>query len=165
MSGLLLALALAATAPQPAAPALRAELEPLRFLVGHCWRGDRKGGTQQDVHCFEPVFDGQHVRDRHEVSVGSASPTYRGETLYSWDGGAGRVAYVYWNSLGGVSRGTMVPAPGRLDFGSETYKDPEGREIVLSTHWRILDDRTYEAVTTSAANPTGDRIVRFTRVD
>jgi hypothetical protein len=145
--------------------ALRPELEPLRFLLGHCWRGEMKGGTQQDVHCFEPVFEGQHVRDRHEVSVGSGSPTYRGETLYSWDGGAGRVAYVYWNSLGGVSRGTMVPAPGRLDFGSEVYKDPEGREIAISTQWRIVDERTYETVTTSAANPTGDRVVRFTRVD
>ena len=32
-------------------------------------------------------------------------------------------------------------------------------------HWRIVDDRTYEAVTTSAANPTGQRVVRFTRID
>ncbi|HMJ93119.1 MAG TPA: hypothetical protein VK472_03365 [Allosphingosinicella sp.] len=163
MSALLLAALLSASAPP--SPPLRAELEPMRFLVGHCWRGERKGGTQHDVHCFEPVFDGQHVRDRHEVSVGSGSPTYCGETLYSWDGAAGRVAYVYWNSLGGVSRGTMVPAPGKLDFGSETYKDPDGREVAFSTHWRIVDERSYEAVTTSAANPTGDQIVRFTRID
>jgi hypothetical protein len=164
VSSVLIAALLAAEAVA-SPPKLRAELEPLRFLVGHCWRGERKGGTQQDVHCFEPVFDGQHVRDRHEVSVGTGSPTYRGETLYSWDGGAGRVAYVYWNSLGGVSRGAMVPAPGKLDFGSETYKDPDGREIAISTQWRILDERTYEAVTISAANPTGERVVRFTRVD
>ena len=28
----------------PAAP-LRAELEPLRFLLGHCWRGEFKNGS------------------------------------------------------------------------------------------------------------------------
>lgn len=164
MSALVIAALLSAEAVS-AVPALRPELEPLRFLVGHCWRGEMKGGTQQDVHCFEPVFDGQHVRDRHEVGTGSGSPTYRGETLYSWDGGAGRVAYVYWNSLGGVSRGAMVPAPGRLDFGGETYKAPDGSETLISTYWRIVDDRTYEAVTTSGANPTGQRVVRFTRID
>jgi hypothetical protein len=154
--------ALAATAA-PAQPPLRAEFEPMRFLVGHCWRGPMAEGRQHDTHCFEPVFDGQHVRDRHEV-VGGAE-VYRGETIYSWDGGAGRVAYVYWNSLGGVSRGTMVPKPGTLDFGGETYKGPDGRTITMSTVWRLVDERTYEAVTTSPGNPTGDRLVRFTRVD
>ena len=162
MSGLILSLALAAT-PAPAAPLLRAELEPLRFLVGHCWRGEMKGGAEHDTHCFEPVFEGQHVRDRHEVTGGAH--VYRGETLYSWDGGAGRVAYVYWNSLGGVSTGAMVPVPGKLDFGGEIYKAPDGRQTLISTYWRLVDDRTYEAVTTSAANPTGDRIIRFTRID
>lgn len=167
MSALLIAALLSAEAVSPA-PALRPELEPLRFLVGHCWRGEMKGGAQQDVHCFEPVFDGQHVRDRHEVKAASAAkgaPVYRGETIYSWDGETGRVAFVYWNSLGGVSRGGMVSAPGRLDFGDETYKAPDGRETKISTHWRIVDERTYEAITTSEANPTGQRIVRFTRID
>lgn len=163
MSGLFLALALAATAPPPTAPALRAELEPLRFLVGHCWRGDRKGGTQQDVHCFEPVFGGQHVRDRHEVTGGAA--IYRGETIYSWNGAAKRIEYVYWNSLGGVSRGSMVPRPGLFDFGDETYTGADGRRFTMSTSWRRIDERSYEARTTSANNPTGDRIVRFTRID
>jgi hypothetical protein len=163
MSALLLAALLSAEAVS-APPALRSELEPLRFLVGHCWRGEMKGGAQEDTHCFEPVFDGQHVRDRHEVKEGGEG-VYRGETLYSWDGGSGRVAYVYWNSLGGVSRGAMVPAPGRLDFGGETYKAPDGRETTISTYWRIVNERTYEAVTTSAANPTGERIVRFSRID
>ena len=81
----------------PAAP-LRAELEPLRFLLGHCWRGEFKNGST-DLHCFESVYGGQHVRDRHEVT-GPDAP-YRGETLYSWDGAAKRVGYTYWNSSGG----------------------------------------------------------------
>ena len=159
MSLALLAAALAA----PAQPVLRPELEPLRFLVGHCWRGEMKGGAGADTPCFERVFDGQHVRDRHEVT--GSGKDYRGETLYSWDGAAGRVAYVYWNSLGGVSRGTMVPKAETLDFGDETYKGADGREMKISTIWRRIDDRSYEAVTTSAANPAGERIIRFTRID
>jgi hypothetical protein len=143
-------------------PPLRPELEPMRFLVGHCWRGAMRQGAR-DTHCFETVFDGQHIRDRHEVA-GAASP-YRGETLYSWNKAANRVDYVYWNSLGGVSRGSMVPKPGMLDFGGETYAGPDGLRIAVSTIWRRIDERTYEAVTTSPANPTGDRIVRFTRTD
>ena len=162
MSGLFLALAVAA-APAPAAPSLRAELEPLRFLVGHCWRGDMKGGSQQDRHCFEPVFDGQHIRDRHEVTGGTS--IYRGETIYSWNGAAKRIEYVYWNSIGGVSRGSMTPRPGLLDFGGETYTGADGRRLTLSTVWRRIDERSYEARTTSANAPTGDRIVRFTRID
>ena len=152
--------AFAATATSP--PTLRSEFEPMRFLIGHCWRGPMANG-RHDTHCFEPVFDGQHIRDRHEVAGGAK--IYRGETIYSWDGGAGRVAFVYWNSLGGVSRGTMVPRPGALDFGNETYKGPDGRTITMSTVWRLVDARTYESVTTSPGNPTGDRLVRFTRVD
>lgn len=154
-------IAVLAASTQP--PTLRAELEPMRFLVGHCWRGPMNEGRLHDTHCFEPVFDGQHIRDRHEVTGGSKA--YRGETIYSWDGGAGRVAYVYWNSLGGVSTGAMVPKPGMLDFGEDRYKGADGKTIVSATHWRIVDERTYEAVVTSAENPTGERLVRFTRVD
>ena len=51
---------------------------------------------------------------------GPAAP-YRGETLYSWNGAAKQVEYTYWNSSGGVSRGTMAAKPEGLDFGDETY--------------------------------------------
>ena len=156
-------LAAAALAASSALPPLRAELEPMRFLVGHCWRGPMKQGAQQDVHCFEPVFGGQHIRDRHEVTGGPS--IYRGETIYSWNGAEKRIEYVYWNSIGGVSRGSMIPRPGLFDFGGETYTGADGRSLTISTVWRRIDERTYEARTTSANNPTGDRIVRFTRID
>ncbi|MEA3018203.1 MAG: hypothetical protein QOI38_2925 [Sphingomonadales bacterium] len=142
-------------------PQLRRELEPLSFLVGHCWRGTLPGGNE-DVHCFESVYGGQHVRDRHEVTGGAE--IYRGETLYSWDGAANAVSYTYWNSLGGVSRGTMRALPdGRLDFGAESYTDPEGRRISIATHWR-RDGEAYDAVSSSAQAPSMNRTIRFRRI-
>jgi hypothetical protein len=157
----LLISASAAAAQPPTPPALRQGLEPLAFLVGHCWRG-RFASGEEDTHCFESVYGGQHVRDRHEVT-GGARP-YRGETLYSWDGRANAVAYTYWNSSGGVSRGTMRPGAGRLDFGDETYADAQGRRIRIATHWRLGDD-AYEAVSASRQAPSMNRIVRYARVD
>lgn len=145
-----------------APPPLRAELEPLRFLLGHCWRGEFRNGSV-DTHCFESVYGGQHVRDRHEVK-GPGAP-YRGETLYSWDGAAKRVGYTYWNSSGGVSRGTMAAKGEALDFGDETYTGADGRKMTISTMWRKAGADAYESVSTSAADPTGSRVVRYRRVD
>jgi uncharacterized protein YndB with AHSA1/START domain len=143
-------------------PPLRAELEPLRFLLGHCWRGEFRNGAV-DVHCFEGVYGGQHLRDRHEVT-GPGAP-YRGETLYSWDGAAKRVGYTYWNSSGGVSRGTMAATAEGLDFGDETYTGADGRKMTISTMWRKVGADSYETVSRSAADPTGSRVVRYRRVD
>jgi hypothetical protein len=150
-----------AKAGAPASP-LRAELEPLRFLLGHCWRGEFRDGVV-DTHCFESVYRGQHVRDRHEVS-GPGAP-YRGETLYSWDGSAKRVGYTYWNSSGGVSRGSLTSRPDGLDFGDETYTGADGRKTTISTRWRKVAADAYETVSRSAADPTGSRVVRYRRVD
>ncbi len=76
----------AKSAPAP----LRAELEPLRFLVGGCWRGEFRNGAL-DTHCFESVYGGRHIRDRHEVK--GPDGLYRGETLYSWNGASRQVEY------------------------------------------------------------------------
>jgi uncharacterized protein YndB with AHSA1/START domain len=142
-------------------PALREGLEPLGFLIGHCWRGEIQPG-RQDTHCFDTAYDGQHIRDRHEVVGGPR--VYSGETLYSWDGGENLVTYTYWNSLGGVSRGSMRPEADRLSFGDETYRGADGREMSYSTHWRRVGDDVYESVTVSAASPTMNRTVRYQRV-
>ena len=82
-------LALLAAAQPMAAP----QLEPLAFLAGHCWEG-RFADGKVDTHCFEPVYDGRYLRDRHAVT--GAGSTYAGETLYAWDQAAGRVIYTYW---------------------------------------------------------------------
>ena len=158
----LIAAAVAATAGTAAQepPALRRGFEPLAFLVGHCWRGAFAGG-EQDTHCFERVYDGQHIRDRHEVTSGRG--VYRGESIYSADA-SGAVSYTYWNSQGGVSRGTMRPEPERLNFGDESYRGPDGRHISLSTYWRRVGDDAYEAVISSPQAPSMNRTVRYQRV-
>jgi|GEM_PF-1451456 len=148
----------AAASPSP----LRPELEPLRFLIGRCWRGEFKSGAV-DVHCFESVYGGRHVRDRHEVK--GPDGLYRGESLYSWNGAEKKVEYTYWNSTGGVSRGSMAAKPDGLDFGNETYTGPDGSKMTISTQWRKAGADAYETVNTSGADPTGSRIVRYTRVD
>jgi len=138
------------------------QLDPLGFLVGHCWRGEFSKRGQVDTHCFEPVFGGQHVRDRHEVTGGRE--VYRGETIYSWNAKSGQVEFVYWNSLGGVSRGTMVPSEGLLDFGNESHLLPNGGQLVISTVWRKLSPDAYEVVSTRNG-VTGDRTVTYKRID
>ena len=147
---MLLALALSVAASPQAA------LRPFDRLVGHCWRGEMKPGVI-DTHCFEGVLGGAHVRDRHEVTGG-----YAGETIYSWDGNA--IVYTYWNSLGGVSRGTATPVTGGLDFGAEVHRSADGREVRLATRWRFVDANSYEAVTTSPDSRAIGRTVRFRRV-
>lgn len=156
---LTLLIAASTAAAEPAM--LRPGLEPLAFLVGHCWRGEFPGSGEVDTHCFEPVYDGQHVRDRHEVTGGER--VYRGETVYSVEPSGG-VTFTYWNSSGGVSRGTMRPGAERLDFGDETYRGPDGREVRISSHWRRVGDDAYEAVTQSAQSPGMNRTVTYRRV-
>jgi uncharacterized protein YndB with AHSA1/START domain len=145
-----------------AAPTVRAELSPLGFLVGHCWRGEFRNGAV-DTHCFESVYGGRHVRDRHEVK-GPDGP-YSGESLYSWNAAAKQVEYTYWNSLGGVSRGTMTGRPDGLDFGDQTYVGSDGRKVAISTRWRKVGADAYETVSRSTNDPTGSGVVRYSRVD
>lgn len=148
----MLALALlASVAPE-------AGLKPLDFLVGYCWQAELKPGTT-DTHCFERAFSGKHIRDRHEVTGG-----YAGETLYSWDGKAGNVTYTYWNSLGGLSRGSMKPAGEILDFGDEAYTAPDGKTARIATHWRPAGADAYEAITSSSELPSMNRKVVYRRV-
>jgi uncharacterized protein YndB with AHSA1/START domain len=155
-------LALLAANASPAQALATPQLQPMAFLAGHCWEG-RFADGKVDTHCFESVYGGRFIRDRHEVKGGAAP--YAGETLYGWNAQAGRVEYTYWNTSGGISRGGMVPRGQVLDFGDETYRGRDGREIRIATQWQRIGDNSYEARVTSAADPTGSRVVRYTRVD
>ena len=77
----------ASARPAPPAPATTEAAQPfagMKFLLGHCWQGTFADG-KVDTHCFEPVYGGKFIRDRHQVTGG-----YGGETLYRWIPDEGR---------------------------------------------------------------------------
>jgi hypothetical protein len=140
------ALLLAAASPaQDETPVLRPELMPLAFLAGSCWTGVFPGSETFDVHCYEPVYGGQYLRDVHAVPQGAE--VYRGETLYHWDAEAGVITYRYYNSGGGVSDGTMTPDGGRMLFPDETHRGQDGEARVFSTVMEITGPDGYSVVT------------------
>ncbi len=140
------ALALAgACQAQDEAPVLREELMPLAFLAGSCWTGVFQGSETFDVHCYEPVYDGQYLRDVHAVPQGAT--IYRGETLYHWDAEAEVITYRYYNAIGGVSDGTITPDGDRLLFPDETHRGQDGEERVFSTVMEITGPDGYSVVT------------------
>ena len=107
IDGLLAVVLLAGPASAPAS--VRAELAPLQFLVGSCWTGTFPDGKVTDTHCFEPVFGGQFIRDRHVVR--GAKEPYEGESLHAWDPRKKSLVYTYWASNGTLSTGTAQPQP------------------------------------------------------
>lgn len=153
------ALLLLATQPVAAEPG---KLAPLDFLVGHCWQGEFKARSEVDTHCFESVYGGKHVRDRHEVTGGKG--VYRGETIFSWNAETGQAEYTYWNSNGGVSRGAMVANGKTIDFGEEVHTRADGSKLTISTVMRILGPAAYEVVS-MRNGVTGDNVVTYRRVD
>ena len=154
-----LALVLVAAQPVAAEPS---KLAALDFLVGHCWRGEFKTRGEVDTHCFESVYGGKHVRDRHEVTGGK--DVYRGETIFSWNAETGQAEYTYWNSNGGLSRGAMVAKGKTIDFGKEVHTRADGSKLTISTVMRILGPSAYEVVSIQNG-VTGDNVVTYRRID
>ena len=135
---------LAVTAQQQATPSLREQLRPLEFLVGSCWTGSFPGGTATDTHCFESVFGGQFVRDRHVVRGGKRP--YEGETLYGWDPKQKKVVYTYWASDGAMSTGQMEPGQREIVF-SESHASETG-ELKMRNLWTATGADRYDVVVT-----------------
>jgi hypothetical protein len=127
------------------APAADAPLQPLEFLVGHCWQGAFPDGKSQDKHCFEPVFDGKFIRDRHVVT--GERPPYSGETIYWLDHNAHQINYLYFASDGGVSTGIVEVKDGALTFPNEKYTGSDGKSQTLRTVWEHKGENEYVAVT------------------
>ena len=141
-----------------AAPALVPPLAPLAPLVGHCWAAALPGG-QTDTHCFELMYDGRFVRDRHVVTGGGAR--YEGETVYGVEGGA--VAYTYWASDGETLRGAMRGDGRHLDFAETVTPGPGGATLRLKVDW-TLDESGY-TVRWASNDPRFTRTMRYARVD
>ena len=155
-----LVLALAGAAP------LAEPLAPLQFLSGQCWQAPIGDGTQTDKHCFEPLYGGKHLRDRHVVTDAAGKVTYEGETIYAFNGKARRIEFAYFSSDGGVSYGSVAAKDeGQLlDFGDEVFNGPDGKELRIATEWRRIGEDAYEAVSRGGFMPTGKRVTRYERV-
>jgi hypothetical protein len=118
-------------------------LQPMSFLAGHCWKGQFPDGKQTDEHCFSWLFDGRALRDTHTVRA-AGRPDYVGETTYYWDVEQKRVAFLYIENLGGVSRGTMEPVAEGLVFPAARYV--AGNEsMTYRVRWTRQGDDAYEA--------------------
>lgn len=158
---LALILAMQATAATP--PALAAELQPLAFLVGSCWRATFPNSTNTDTHCYTAMLGGRYIRDAHVVAGG---PPYSGETIYRWDPGARRIRYDYYASDGGHSSGTAVPTATGTDFPDDHYVGPDGAAMTLRSE-QTGNGSGYTR-TSSVRQPDGSWremfTLRFTRV-
>ena len=118
-----------------AAPFAQPALAPFAALVGHCWSGPAPGGTGTDTHCFEPVYGGQHIRDRHSVAV-DGKQVYAGETLYSARGA--QVVFTYWNSLGGFGTGNAELTDGEWRFKGTIHATADGAEQPMQAAWKLV---------------------------
>ena len=141
-------LALAALAALPGAAAPPQGLAAFGPVAGRCWSGDVGQGAV-DTHCFAPVYGGAHLRDSHRVIVGGRT-VYSGETLYSREGP--RISFTYWNSLGGVGRGTATPVDGGIDFAMTMRGNPDEAEQAIASRWRWRQPDGY-AVNDGAGKP------------
>lgn len=118
------------------APLAQPQLVPWSFLVGHCFVGDAPGNSGQDKHCFEAVFGGQHVRDRHVVTT-QGHDVYAGETLYSARGS--KVIFTYWNSLGGLGTGEAVATSDGWHFSGTIHATAGSPDEQFAATWRKVD--------------------------
>jgi hypothetical protein len=113
----------------------------LGSLVGQCWVGTFPDQKQTDEHCFEWVFNGKFIRDRHKVRNGKAP--YEGETLYGWNNKAQRVVFWYWNSEGEILQGTVEHKADTLVFPTQ-YESKDG-PVELRAIWSHIGAGGYQA--------------------
>ncbi len=147
-----------------AAPALAAELQPLAFLVGSCWRATFPDSANTDTHCYTMMLGGRYIRDLHVVE-GAPAP-YSGETIFRWDPHARRIRYDYYASDGGTSGGFADPTPTGINYPEENYVGGNGQTMILR-NLLVHQGEGYSA-TSSARQADGSWremwTMRFTRV-
>ena len=136
---------MAATAVPALAAAPTAPYQPLGFLVGHCWKGTFADGKVTDEHCFSWIYGGKFVRDEHVVHRDGA-PDGFGESIYVWDAAAGRLEYLYIESAGGYSRGTVTTDGDALVFPAAGYRE-NGAEQVYRSRWQRAGADAYDVTT------------------
>jgi hypothetical protein len=148
----LLALAAVRTADTAAAAdTATSAYQPLAFLVGHCWRGTFPDGQVTDEHCFSWIYGGKFVRDEHVVHRGAGQPDNFGESIYLWDAASGELQYLYIESAGGFSRGTVSSGPQALVFPPTTFSE-HGRTQTYRSRWQRSGDDAYDVLTEFQVN-------------
>jgi hypothetical protein len=140
----LVAAALTATAAPGGSPAAR--YRPLEFLVGHCWKGTFPDSQVTDQHCFSWIYGGKFVRDQHVVHHGGGKPDDFGESIYLWDASSQQLQYLYIESAGGYSRGTVSAEGDALVFPAATYTE-NGRAQTYRSRWHHAAPDAYDVVT------------------
>ena len=140
---------LAATAAEAQTPEL---LKPMAFLAGHCWKGTFPDGKATDEHCFSWMYGGRVLRDTHTVRK-PGQPDGLGESTYYVDSAGNHVNYLYVESSGGFSRGTVESLPEALLFPDTQYIS-DGEALVYRARWTRQEDKAYEAWS-EAQTPSG----------
>lgn len=101
-------------------------------LVGRCFSAV-VGPNAADRHCFEAVYGGKHVRDRHRVAV-DGKVVYAGETLYSRSGE--EIVFTYINTLGGVGHGKANATATGIAFTGMMRGAPASPAQSMDSNWR-----------------------------
>lgn len=127
-------------------PQVATAYQPLAFLVGHCWRGAATGSKVTDEHCFSWIYEGKFVRDVHVLTGADGKVTGRGESIYMWDSAAQQLAYLYIESGGGFSHGTLSAEGTTLVFPPTHYVE-DGKEQVYRSRWERAGNVAYNVVT------------------
>ncbi len=120
--------------------------QPLAFLVGHCWRGSFPGSEVTDEHCFSWVYGGKFVRDEHRVHHGEGHADDLGESIYLWDAAAKQLQYLYIESDGGFSRGSVSGDTRALIFPPASLAQ-DGQEQTYRSRWERAGADAYDVVT------------------
>jgi hypothetical protein len=144
-----------------AATALAPQLQPLGFLVGHCWQGQVSPG-RLDRHCFVALTDGS-IRDRHAVSE-RGKRVMGGESVYRWDARVGAIAFSYRDSFGGRLTGFVQSRGQLLGFGG-SYVASGGQRFSMTSRWARIGDNAYRAEIRSADLPQVNGTTVYRRLD
>jgi hypothetical protein len=124
----------------------------MSFLAEHCWKGTFADGKKTDEHCFKWIHDGHALRDTHVVHTWGALD-FDGDTTSYVDSTGQHVEFLYIESSGGVSRGSVESTPGALVFPDEHYA-LQGETLVYRARWPRQGNGAYEAWS-EAQTPNG----------
>jgi hypothetical protein len=144
-----------------AAAALMPQLQPLGFLVGHCWQGQVSPG-RVDRHCFVVLTDGS-IRDRHVVAEGGKR-VMGGESVYRWDARLGGIAFSYRDTFGGRLSGTVQSRGNLLGFDGR-YVASGGQGFRITSRWARIGDNAYRAEIRSVELPQVNGTTVYRRLD